>query len=415
MFFNTLLSSYFDRIPYPDANGDKYYLYEDVWADYAKSSLSSVFLYTALALLAILFCVGLFVKLRRSESFGAYLKTAVTIAITFAITVIITMAALGFAKISEKGYWEEQAIEIIPPIVLAAVTILGIIASYIASFFSKKAYKITLITSLAVISAALIATLVCLGVHYYTSIAGDGYYDSPEYGKLNQVALYISAAALVAVLIIASVLLDLKNNTPFNSHCIALAGITIALSFALSYIKLFSLPQGGSLTLASLLPIMVFSYVYGCKKGLLVGFIYGVLQAVQDPYIIHPAQFLLDYPIAFSTIALAGAFNKIKALEKLPQVKFALGAILAGATRYFAHLLSGVFAFGAYAADAGAQSLWIYSAAYNSFVFADLVLVVIVGVVLFSSKSFVKSVKRYVGKRQHNQECEQPTTDLPQE
>lgn len=414
MFFNTLLSSYFDRIPYPDADGNKYYLYEDVWTDYAKSTLSSIFLYVAIALLAILFCVGLFVKLRRNESFGAYFKVAATIAITFAVTVIITMATLGFAKISEKGYWEEQAIEIIPPIVLAAVTVCGIIASYVASFFSKKAYKITLITSLSLIGAALIATLVCLGVHYYTTVAGDGYYDSPEYGKLNQIGLYVSAAALIATLIIASVLLDMKNDKPFNSRCIALAGITIALSFALSYIKLFSLPQGGSVTFASLLPIMIFSYVYGCKKGLLVGFIYGVLQAVQDPYIIHPAQFLLDYPVAFSAIALAGAFNKVKALGKLPQVRFALGAISAGVVRYFSHLLSGVFAFGAYAADAGAQSFWLYSAAYNSFVFADLVLVVIVGVIIFSSKSFIKSLNRYTGKPVRKQEDVAEATDEPQ-
>ncbi|MBR2384770.1 MAG: energy-coupled thiamine transporter ThiT, partial [Clostridia bacterium] len=68
----------------------------------------------------------------------------------------------------------------------------------------------------------------------------------------------------------------------------------VALSFALSYIKLFEMPQGGSVTLFSMLPIMLFSYIYGMKKGLLVGVIYGLLQAVQDPYIIHPAQFLLD-------------------------------------------------------------------------------------------------------------------------
>ncbi|MGN0823872.1 MAG: energy-coupled thiamine transporter ThiT [Candidatus Coproplasma sp.] len=410
MFSNSLLSAYFDRIKYPDENGKKYYLYESVWADYAKSTLSMTFFYVAIALAVILIGIGIFVRLKKAESLGAYVKTAATIAITFAVTVIVTMVALGFAKISEKGYWEDQAIEIIPPIVLAGVAVIGIIASYVSSFFSKKANKITLITSVSLIGAALVATLVCMGIFFAKSIAGDGYYDSPEYGKLNQVGLYVSAGALVVGAVVAAILLDLKNDKPFDSRCIALAGITVALSFALSYIKFFELPQGGSITLASLLPVMLFAYVYGPKKGILVGFIYGILQAIQDPYIIHPAQFLLDYPIAFAMVGFAGAFKKIKALDKLPQVQFALGAVLAGCLRFLAHLLSGVFAFGAYAADAGQQNFWLYSAAYNSFVFADLVLVVVAGVLLFSSKSFIKSVNRYTGKKAaHTADAENET------
>lgn len=399
MFFNSLLASYFDRIKYPDENGNKYYLYEDVWADYAKSWLSTTFFYVAIALAVILIGIGIFVRLKKSESFGAYLKTATTIAVTFALTVIVAMVAIGFGKISEKGYWADQAIEIIPPIVLAGVAVLGIIASYISSFFSKKAYKITLIASISLIVAALVATLVCMGIFFAKTVVEDGYYDSPEYGKLNQVGLYVSAGVLVVAAVVAAFLLDLKNDKPFDSRCIALAGITVALSFALSYIKFLELPQGGSVTLASLLPIMLFAYVYGAKKGILVGFIYGILQAIQDPYIIHPAQFLLDYPIAFAMVGFAGAFSKIKALDKVPQIKFALGAILAGSLRFLAHLFSGVFAFGAYAMDAGQQNFWLYSAAYNSFVFADLVLVVVAGVLLFSSKSFIKSMNKYSTKK----------------
>lgn len=400
MFLNSLLSSYFDRITYPDESGEKYYLYEEVWADYAQNLLSSTFLYAAIALAVILIGIGIFVKLKRAESFGAYVRTAATIAVTFAVTVIVAMVALGFGKISEKGYWEGQAILIVPSIVLAGTIVLGFIASYISSFFSPKAYKVTLIISLSFIGAALIATLVCMGVYYAKAIADDGYYDSPEYGKLDQVWLYVSSALLAVGAVVAAFLLDRKNNKPLDSHCIALAGITIALSFALSYIKLWEMPQGGSITLASLLPVMLFAYIYGPKKGLLVGFIYGVLQAIQTPYyVIHPAQFLLDYPVAFSMVAFTGAFSKIKAMDKLPQIKFALGAVLAGALRFVAHLFSGVFAFGAYAIDAGQQNFWLYSAAYNSFVFADLVLVIVAGVLLFSSKSFVKSINNYVNKK----------------
>ena len=44
--------------------------------------------------------------------------------------------------------------------------------------------------------------------------------------------------------------------------------------------------------------------------------VYGVLQAVQNPWLIHPAQFILDYPVAFAAIGLGGIFTKIKKLAK---------------------------------------------------------------------------------------------------
>lgn len=408
MFLSSLLSSYHDRITVDDK---KYYLYEDVWTDYAKSSHAMTFLYVALALAVVLIAIGIFVKLKKPESFASFLKYSAIVCITFAITVIITMLSLGFEKISEKGLWKEQMIELVPPLVLAAVVVAGIIASYIASLFNKKAYKITLIVSLSLMAAALIATIVCLIVYYTKNINGDGYYndyvtdwDTGEHldNKVNQLVLYLSAAALIVVSVAVAFVIDRKNKTPFDSRCIAFAGITIALSFALSYIKFFEMPQGGSITLASLLPVMLFAYVYGPKKGLLVGFIYGILQAVQDAYIIHPAQFLLDYPIAFSMVAFAGVFANIKALDKVPQVKFALGAVLAGVLRFFSHVLSGVFAFSAYAIDSGATNYWIYSLAYNSFVFVDLILVIVVGAILFSSKAFNKSLTSFKTVKVHS-------------
>lgn len=45
-----------------------------------------------------------------------------------------------------------------------------------------------------------------------------------------------------------------------------------------------------------------------------VGFVYGLLQSMQDPYIIHPAQFLLDYPIAFAMAGLAGILKTRRSL-----------------------------------------------------------------------------------------------------
>ena len=190
MFHLSLLSSFFDRIEYGE-NGDKYYLYEEVWADYAKDSLSSVFMYAAIALAVILIGIGIFVKFKNPVRFAAFVKTALTVSVTFALTVIVTMLALGFDKIAEKGYAQEKAmlLELVPPLVLGGTIVAGIAACYIASLYSRKVYKITLITSLSVIAAALVAVIVCLVIFFAKRISGDGYYDSPEYGKLNQVGL----------------------------------------------------------------------------------------------------------------------------------------------------------------------------------------------------------------------------------
>ena len=388
MFHFSLLSSYIGKT-------DEGYVYKELWTEYAKSTLANVFMYVAIALAVALVAIGVFVKLKRPSSFGAFFKTAAAIAITFAITVIITMLTIGFAKISEKGYAQREnyLLELVPPLVLGGAIVLGIIASYIAHFFTPKAYKITLIASLSCIGAALITTIVCLVVFFSKNISGDGWYGE----NINQLALYLGAGGLIVVLVAAAILSDLGNNTKFDSRCIALAGITVALSFALSYIKLFSMPQGGSVTLASLLPVMLFAYVYGPKKGIFVGFIYGALQAMQDPYLIHPAQFLLDYPVAFAAIGLAGVFKKIKQLDKLPQVKFALGAVIASAFRFISHVLSGVFAFGVDAPTG--QNVWAYSTAYNSYVFIDIVIVIAVGVLVLSSKNFVKRISLYTGEK----------------
>jgi thiamine transporter len=180
----------------------------------------------------------------------------------------------------------------------------------------------------------------------------------------------------------------------FNARSLAYAGVLTSMSFALSYIKLWDMPQGGSITLVSTLPLMMYAYLFGTKKGVFVGFVYGTLQAVQDPYIVHPAQFLLDYSVGYTMIGFAGVF-KLKSLQKLPQIQFALGASVGGILRYISQTLSGVFAFGAYALDAGASSIWGYSLAYNSYVLVDVIIVIAVGAILLSSKTVVNEMNKY--------------------
>ena len=386
----SLLASYAEKTE----NG---YLYEELWTKYASNLLSKVFMYAALFMIAAFVVIGIFTHKKKAENFSAFLKIASAIGVTFALTVILTMLAIGFGKIGEKGYVQEKPmlLVLVPPMILAGIAVFGSIAAYIAYLYSKKAGKTALYITFGLLAAALVAAFVCLIVYFNKNVLNDGYYDTADgsYGKVNQFALYLGAILLVIAALAAAFLADKGGNFTFDSKSIALAGICVSLSFALSYIKLWDLPQGGSVTLVSFLPIMLFAYLYGAKKGLFVGFVYGLLQSLQDPYIIHPAQFLLDYPVAFAMAGFAGVLKNVN--MKSPQLKFALSALIGGAMRYVAHVLSGAFAFGAYALDAGASNVFTYSLAYNSFVFVDIALVIVAGVLLLSSKAFVAETKKF--------------------
>ena len=349
--------------------------------DTPKNIAGSVFFWLTIALvLAFLVCLWLVKGPARKK----FLKISLISVIAYACIVGIAMFALSIA---EDG---TVTMLFVPLIVLFAVLGAGAITLV---FRRSKADRIIVGCHVA---AAIVAVLVCMGIYYGNNYVGDGYYNSDETGaNVNQVALYLCAVALLAVIIALGVLFD-KGKKGFDSKSIAYAAVCIALSFALSYIRIWRMPQGGSITVASLLPLMIYSYMFGTKKGVIAGLIYGVMQAIQDTYIIHPAQFLLDYPVAFSAIGVAGMFAHVKKLEKLPQLQFALGAVVASVLRFLAHIISGVFAFEAYAIDAG-MNAWVYSMAYNSFVFIDVAIVIVAGVLIFSSPAFVKQVRRIAG------------------
>ena len=115
---------------------------------------------------------------------------------------------------------------------------------------------------------------------------------------------------------------------------------------------------------------------------------------MQDPWIIHPAQFLLDYPVAFTSIGLCGIFRN-KKTEKSNVLSFTFGALFVGTLRFIAHVLAGTFAFEAYAEG---QNPFVYSLLYNSYVFIDIIIVAAVGALLFRSNAFSRELKRLSGR-----------------
>ena len=98
----------------------------------------------------------------------------------------------------------------------------------------------------------------------------------------------------------------MKSKFKFNPRFLAEGGMVLALASGLSMVKLFSAPYGGSVTAASMVPILLFSILRGPKGGLLVAVIYGMLQFILGPIFLTPLQFLLDFPLAFGSLGLAG-------------------------------------------------------------------------------------------------------------
>lgn len=187
-------------------------------------------------------------------------------------------------------------------------------------------------------------------------------FDLPTLNSASKVLNYfkefkIVTIVIVLMLLVAGVLgLMKKREIKFTTKMLVYGSLCISLSFVLSYLKIFSWPQGGSITPGSMLPIMIFASMFGVLPGIVVGIAYGMLQLIQDPYVIHWAQLFLDYPLAFGAIGMAGLFKD----------NLALSALVGGASRFFFSFLSGFIFFGSYAPE-GMNPI-IYSLAVNGLI-----------------------------------------------
>ncbi len=147
----------------------------------------------------------------------------------------------------------------------------------------------------------------------------------------------------VALLLVLIVVLCTKNRK-VNTKKIAFAGICVALSFVLSMVKIKPVQYGGSITLFSFVPILIYAYVFGPVEGFLVGFIHGLLNFIESPYILTPITFILDYLLPFSMVGIMGFFGKRQTKDRAiaPVV---LGGICVFSARFFIHFLSGIIFF----------------------------------------------------------------------
>lgn len=178
----------------------------------------------------------------------------------------------------------------------------------------------------------------------------------------------------ILVFLVASALFGLdRSKARMSTKQLVWCAAAMALAFVTSYIKLFRLPFGGSVTLFSMLFICLIGYWFGPKTGVLTGLAYGILQFLQEPYVLNFFQVCCDYVFAFAALGLAGFFAKSKnGLLK--------GYILGNLMRGLFHTIGGYLYWMDYMPENFPASLAsVYPIVYNySYVLAEGILTVIV-------------------------------------
>jgi len=169
------------------------------------------------------------------------------------------------------------------------------------------------------------------------------------------------------------------------------SAILVGIGFALSWVRFTVLPQGGSVTLLSMLPLLMIGLRHGLKWGLLSGIVYAGLQMLQQVWAPPTgtvgawiAMLLLDYILAFTVLGLSGLFKNRK-----NGILFAVPVCLL--LRYFSHFISGVLIWGYFVTGSHAltdnlsvPAVWTVSLTYNgSYMIPELVFTMVVSVILW--------------------------------
>ena len=193
--------------------------------------------------------------------------------------------------------------------------------------------------------------------------------------KLSKMTTRQWCFAIGALVVMVGLLIYLakrpQKEGKMDVRALTYGALCMAMSFVLSYIKLYSMPLGGSVTLASMLPLLWYSNKFGMRNGFIAGAAYGLLQLIQKPEIYHWVQVLLDYPLAFMMLGLAGSVKNLQ-----------LGSILGVVGRWICHIISGAVFFGEWMPE-GWSNAWVYSAAYNgAYLLVDLIICIVLSFVL---------------------------------
>ncbi|HEM4291593.1 TPA: energy-coupled thiamine transporter ThiT [Streptococcus suis] len=146
---------------------------------------------------------------------------------------------------------------------------------------------------------------------------------------------------------------------------LAEVAIFSAIALVFDKIPLFTMPQGGSVSLV-MLPILLLALRHGLGVGVLTGGIVGTIQLFYGGYFLNVFQVFLDYALSYAGIGLAGlvapTLSKQKDLKNIILI-ITLASFLGGSIRLLATFLSGIIFYADYATPG--MPVWFYSFTYN--------------------------------------------------
>ena len=200
------------------------------------------------------------------------------------------------------------------------------------------------------------------------------------------------AIAIIAgiVLFLAAIYFAGKHSEKqkLTTRQLVFCAVAMALAFVTSYLKIFTLPWGGSVTLCSMLFIVLVANWYGIGTGITVGLAYGILQFIQEPYVLSFFQVCCDYILAFAALGVAGFFAK----QNHGLLKGHIAAVIA---RGAFHALGGYLYWMSYMPENFPKSLTaVYPIVYNySYLVAEAIITVIVISIPAVAKALVQVKK----------------------
>ncbi|MGL5869984.1 energy-coupled thiamine transporter ThiT [Clostridium chrysemydis] len=165
-----------------------------------------------------------------------------------------------------------------------------------------------------------------------------------------------SLIVIFTIIVFIFYIRELKNKR-LKTRELVIIGVMSAASFILHTIQFIKYPQGGGITLLSMLPILLLSIIYGARVGMTSGLIVGILELLIGGFVVHPVQILLDYILSNMFLGLSGIFGSDK------KYKYILGSGLAMFLSLVTCIISGVVFFGNFAPKG--MNVLLYSIIYN--------------------------------------------------
>ena len=205
-------------------------------------------------------------------------------------------------------------------------------------------------------------------------------------GGLTTAGYVLCVAAGIILFVVALIFAGrISEKKKMGTRQLVFCAMAMALAFITSYLKLFNMPWGGSVTLCSMLFIVLVANWYGPKTGVLVGLAYGILQFIQEPYVLSFFQVCCDYILAFAALGVAGFLAK----SKHGLLKGYIAAVIA---RGAFHALGGYLYWMDYMPDNFPKALTsVYPIVYN---YSYLLVEGIITVIIISIPAVSKALNR---------------------